>query len=186
MKKFLFLFAILIVCLVKISAQIPKEIKGGVLNGKAITLVKPHYPAAARSVNASGSVSIQILIDELGNVVSVTSAITINPAQYSDERPKISAELIKMIEKRLEIAPSQLWKFKAETVFGKISEQSGDLEKIQTEASNLSKLIETAPNKISAVNLVNMGKLMMMIQSDNITEGRKAEIKSLENSLKIF
>lgn len=45
-------------------------ISGGVLNGKAVRLVTPPYPAIARSAHASGSVQVQVLIDENGNVVS--------------------------------------------------------------------------------------------------------------------
>lgn len=45
-------------------------ISGGVLNGKAIRLVTPPYPAIARSAHASGAVQVQVLIDESGNVVS--------------------------------------------------------------------------------------------------------------------
>ena len=47
-------------------------ISGGVLNGKAIRLVTPPYPAIARSAHASGQVSVQVLIDENGNVLSAT------------------------------------------------------------------------------------------------------------------
>ena len=45
-------------------------ISGGVLNGKAVRLVTPPYPAIARSAHASGSVQVQVLIDENGNVVT--------------------------------------------------------------------------------------------------------------------
>ncbi len=50
-----------------------KQIQGGVLNGKATSLPKPPYPAAARAVGASGAVSVQVLIDENGDVVSATA-----------------------------------------------------------------------------------------------------------------
>lgn len=50
-----------------------KILSGGVLNGKAIMLPKPSYPPAARAVGASGAVSVQVLIDEDGNVVSATA-----------------------------------------------------------------------------------------------------------------
>ena len=46
---------------------VPKQISGGVLNGKATSLPKPPYPPAARAVRASGAVSVQVLIDENGN-----------------------------------------------------------------------------------------------------------------------
>jgi protein TonB len=45
-------------------------ISGGVLNGKAISLPKPAYPPIARAAHASGTVVVQVLIDENGNVVS--------------------------------------------------------------------------------------------------------------------
>ena len=45
-------------------------ISGGVLNGRAISLPKPPYPPIARQAHASGTVTVQVLIDENGNVVS--------------------------------------------------------------------------------------------------------------------
>ena len=45
-------------------------ISGGVLNGKAIKLVQPPYPAIARAAHASGQVTVQVLIDEEGNVIA--------------------------------------------------------------------------------------------------------------------
>lgn len=49
----------------------PKDsIKGGVINGKAISLPKPQYPGSARSLGASGTVSVKVVIDEQGNVTS--------------------------------------------------------------------------------------------------------------------
>jgi len=45
-------------------------ISGGVLNGKAVHLVQPPYPAIARSAHACGAVNVQITIDENGNVLS--------------------------------------------------------------------------------------------------------------------
>lgn len=47
-----------------------KTVSGGVLNGKATTLPKPPYPAIAKSAKASGTVVVQVLVDEKGNVVS--------------------------------------------------------------------------------------------------------------------
>jgi periplasmic protein TonB len=48
-------------------------ISGGVLNGKAISLPKPAYPPIARAAHASGTVVVQVLIDENGSVVSATA-----------------------------------------------------------------------------------------------------------------
>jgi len=53
------------------SPKIPRApISGGVLNGKAIRLVQPAYPAIARAAHASGQVTVQVLVDENGNVIS--------------------------------------------------------------------------------------------------------------------
>ena len=50
-----------------------KGIFGGVMNGKAITLPLPEYPAVARQAKVSGSVTVEVSIDESGNVVSAHS-----------------------------------------------------------------------------------------------------------------
>lgn len=39
-------------------------------NSLAVTLVKPEYPKAARAVNATGKVNVQVTINELGYVIS--------------------------------------------------------------------------------------------------------------------
>lgn len=45
-------------------------ISKGVITGEAIYLPKPQYPATAMAVNAQGDVSVQVLIDEQGRVIS--------------------------------------------------------------------------------------------------------------------
>lgn len=52
------------------SSPPPKIISKGVVNGSAVSLPKPVYPAAAKTVRASGTVSVQVTIDETGNVIS--------------------------------------------------------------------------------------------------------------------
>jgi len=44
------------------------KIEGGVLNGKALALPQPAYPPLARAAHVSGTVMVQVLIDEQGNV----------------------------------------------------------------------------------------------------------------------
>ncbi len=56
----------------------PKTVSGGVLNGKATSLPKPAYPAAAKAVRAAGAVSVQVLISESGSVISA-SAVSGHP-----------------------------------------------------------------------------------------------------------
>jgi protein TonB len=42
----------------------------GVINGRAINLPKPPYPAAATAINAQGKVDVQVTIDEDGKVIA--------------------------------------------------------------------------------------------------------------------
>jgi TonB family protein len=80
MKSELYYFRVIFVALVLLvslsisaSAQkgkVPQQISGGVLNGKALSLPKPEYPADARTSKIGGTVKVQVLIDENGTVVS--------------------------------------------------------------------------------------------------------------------
>jgi TonB family protein len=53
-------------------------VSGGVLNGKAVSKPAPEYPAEAKAAGANGMVTVQILVDEEGNVVSA-SAVSGHP-----------------------------------------------------------------------------------------------------------
>lgn len=78
---------------------------GGVVNGNAVNLVQPAYPAAARAVKASGAVNVQVTIDEQGNVISAAT-ISGHPllrqaaekaARESKFKPtKLSGQLVKV------------------------------------------------------------------------------------------
>lgn len=57
----------------KTPPPVPKTVSGGVLNGKATSLPKPAYPAAAKAVRAGGAVSVQVLISESGSVISANA-----------------------------------------------------------------------------------------------------------------
>ena len=72
-KQILLVVSILLLGFSIVSAQIPKTISGGVLNGKAQNLPAPEFPAAAKAVNASGTVNVQVTIDEDGNVTSANA-----------------------------------------------------------------------------------------------------------------
>lgn len=52
------------------SSSSVRTISGGVLNAKATTLPKPVYPPIAKQVGAHGTVIVQVLVDEKGNVVT--------------------------------------------------------------------------------------------------------------------
>jgi TonB family protein len=45
-------------------------VSGGVLNGRATSLPQPVYPPIALQARASGTVVVQVLVDEQGNVIS--------------------------------------------------------------------------------------------------------------------
>jgi TonB family protein len=47
-----------------------RPVNAGVLNGRAINLPKPAYPSSAKQVGANGQVSVQVTVDESGNVTS--------------------------------------------------------------------------------------------------------------------
>src|SRR4030095_7939891 len=46
------------------------NVSQGVLRGNAISLPQPNYPPLAKQIRLQGSVSVQILIDEMGKVIS--------------------------------------------------------------------------------------------------------------------
>ncbi|MDT4954625.1 MAG: Ca-activated chloride channel [Acidobacteriota bacterium] len=51
-------------------AAAAKPVSGGVLNGKAISLPKPLYPQGAKSMHVSGMVTVEVLLNEEGKVIS--------------------------------------------------------------------------------------------------------------------
>ena len=53
-------------------------VNAGSLNGRAVSLATPSYPPAARAMRASGPVTVQVMIDENGNVISA-HAVNGNP-----------------------------------------------------------------------------------------------------------
>ena len=69
------LSAILAVGAVNVSAQnpLPQEINGGILNGKAVQLVKPEYPDDVKASKIEGTVLVDVVIDENGNVASAAA-----------------------------------------------------------------------------------------------------------------
>jgi len=47
--------------------------QGGVLNGKAISKPQPAYPPIAKAARASGTVTVHVVVDEDGNVLSANA-----------------------------------------------------------------------------------------------------------------
>jgi len=52
------------------STGIAKPIEVGVLNAKAVSLPKPVYPEEAKRLKASGRVTVRVVVDENGKVIS--------------------------------------------------------------------------------------------------------------------
>lgn len=51
-----------------------KPVSGGVLNGTAISLPPPVYPEAAKRMRTSGVVTVDVVLDETGKVLSATAS----------------------------------------------------------------------------------------------------------------
>lgn len=59
-----------------------KPVSGGVLNGTALSLPSPSYPETARRLRVSGLVSVEVVVDETGKVISAVA--TSGPAALRD------------------------------------------------------------------------------------------------------
>jgi TonB family protein len=57
-------------------------VSGGILNGKAISKPAPVYPPIARAARAQGLVTVQVVVDESGRVISA-SAVSGHPLLQS-------------------------------------------------------------------------------------------------------
>lgn len=65
---------------------VPKVVRiSRVLNSQALELPKPNYPPLAKEIRQQGTVTVQVLIDESGNVVSAT-AISGPPLLLAESR----------------------------------------------------------------------------------------------------
>jgi TonB family protein len=47
-----------------------RPVNAGILNSRAVNLPKPAYPPLAKQMRAAGQVTVQVLVDEAGNVTS--------------------------------------------------------------------------------------------------------------------
>ena len=80
--------------------EVPKTLKvsQGVLVSKIISLPKPNYPPIAKQLRLQGSVSIQVLIDESGRVVSAKALsghqVLVNAAEAAAIQARFSPTLL--------------------------------------------------------------------------------------------
>lgn len=66
----------------------PRIVHKRVINSEALSLPKPAYPPLARQMGIQGTVSVQVLIDEGGKVISAKS-VSGNPALVSAARGQL-------------------------------------------------------------------------------------------------
>jgi TonB family protein len=59
-----------------------RPVSGGVLNGTAVNLPPPTYPEAAKRMRVAGVVTVQVIVDETGKVISAEA--TTGPASLRD------------------------------------------------------------------------------------------------------
>jgi TonB family protein len=80
-------------------------ISAGVLNGKAVSLPPPVFPAIAKAAHASGSVTVEITIDETGNVIAahavsghpLLQSAAVDAARQASFKPtRLSGEPVKV------------------------------------------------------------------------------------------
>jgi protein TonB len=84
--------------IVKVEPKKTATISLGVVNGKATSLPPPPYPPAARAIGANGAVSVQIMIDVDGRVIS-SKAVSGHPllkkaAEDAARRARFSPTLL--------------------------------------------------------------------------------------------
>jgi TonB family protein len=80
----------LILGVVVSSAQdVPKSVSGGILNGKAISLPQPEYPASAKEAGSHGTVAVEIVIDENGLVISAVADVNDQHEVYDANGEKL-------------------------------------------------------------------------------------------------
>ena len=80
--------------------EVPKVLKVsiGVLQGKVVSLPKPNYPPIAKQLHLQGSISVQVLIDEQGRVVSAKALgghqLLVKAAEASATQARFSPTLL--------------------------------------------------------------------------------------------
>lgn len=75
-----------------------RAVSGGVLDGKVVSKPQPPYPPVARAARASGTVTVQVTVDETGSVVSA-EAVSGHPllraaAEAAAKQAKFSPTLL--------------------------------------------------------------------------------------------
>ena len=75
-----------------------KPVSGGVLNGTALTLPPPAYPESAKRMKIQGVVTVEVVLDETGKVISANAT----------EGPQMLRDAAVMAAKRARFSPTKL------------------------------------------------------------------------------
>ena len=80
------------------NLNIRRVISGGILNGKAVSKPAPVYPPAAKAAGVGGTVAVQIVVDEAGNVETAEAvsgpALLRDAAETAARRARFSPTLL--------------------------------------------------------------------------------------------
>lgn len=75
-----------------------KPVSGGVLNGTALTLPPPAYPESAKRMKIQGLVTVEVVLDETGKVISANAT----------EGPQMLRDAAVLAAKRARFSPTKL------------------------------------------------------------------------------
>jgi TonB family protein len=89
------------------------RVEGGILNGKALSLPPPDYPAEAKAAGASGEVMVRIVFDESGDVIwaKATSGPALLQAAAEEAAAKAKFAPTKLKGVPVKVSGSILYRF---------------------------------------------------------------------------
>jgi len=75
-----------------------KPVSGGVLNGTALSLPPPAYPESAKRMKVQGIVTVEVVLDETGKVISANAT----------DGPQMLRDAAVLAAKRARFSPTKL------------------------------------------------------------------------------
>lgn len=189
-KIFHVLFFILSFGLASAAAQTPapKSISKGVVNGSAISLPTPAYPPAAKAVNAGGAVSVQVTIDEEGNVISARAvsghpllqAAAVQAARAAKFRPTL------LQGQPVKVTGTIVYNFVAGMTFTQIGYELGFAEKSMTLKNAVANSISASLPAEWKEEKENLKALGAYVKDQNAEENKvqtKPDVSALSSSI---
>ena len=86
------------------AQEMPKEIKGGILNGKATSLPAPEYPSEARATGLEATVTVDVVVDESGTVISAAAKEVSKLNSGGDLEENVTASIAQLLRESAEKA----------------------------------------------------------------------------------